>query len=994
MSPIFRWCVTALSRTHIRLLILILLVVAPAFGLIVFTAYEQRASALEETRQEAAQTSQDMRLRTQDLLNHAHMMLENLIRTPEVQGRIPVRSCNKLLADTLRLHPQYLDLLIADPAGRVRCSAEPALVASNIGDTSYFRNAVKVRRFAVGDWQASDGKGRIFLAHPWLDETGSLRGVVAISLDPGWLSNVLRHAKLPAGSSLTLFDSKGVIVFRHPDLDGSVGRRTPDWAKIRASVSTPQTGVVEETQWSKGMRLLTSLLPLVSDGHGGNLYLRLSIPNQASYAGINRSQNRNLVLMGLAALLALTIGWFAADRLLLRRIWDLSRTARHWADGNMDAHATLPPDESELGQLSATFDSMGEAIKLREARIRRTEEELRHSNRALGVLSAVNRSLVRAEDEATLLDQVCHEIVRVGRYPLAWVGYAEEGQDKRIRTVAKAGDDDGYLDALDISWDDQPTGQGPSGTAIRTGTSIVVRDILADPRFVRWRAEAVKHGFASTIGLPLVINGTVAGALRIYAPEPDAFDEEEVKLLEELAGDLGYGISNLRNTQTRRRIEAELDHQHNYDALTGLANRTLFQDRLRQDLLHAGRSGSLLAVLLVNLDRFKAVNESLGHSAGDALLKHVGQRLAACLREGDTVARMSGDEFAIIMSDVAKEEDVAPVARKLIGAVTQPLSLGGREVVITASAGISLFPKDGNEAEALLHNADAAKHRAKSTGGDAFLFYAREMNESASARFGMESDLRRALERDELLMHYQPKVNLRSGKLTGAEALVRWRHPTIGMVPPDDFIPLAEQTGLIRPLGQWVIGKVCEQLRIWRDAGLPVLPVAVNLSAHQFHQANLASLIKHSLSVNRLDAGLINLEITESALMDDVEAAVATLRELKKIGLKLSLDDFGTGYSSLSYLKRFPIDDLKIDRAFVRDLTRDPDDAEICIAIIGLAHNLRLTVVAEGVETAEQMNYLRLHDCDEMQGFYFSRPLPAEEFAKLLADGTTLAFAA
>jgi EAL domain-containing protein (putative c-di-GMP-specific phosphodiesterase class I)/CheY-like chemotaxis protein len=304
----------------------------------------------------------------------------------------------------------------------------------------------------------------------------------------------------------------------------------------------------------------------------------------------------------------------------------------------------------------------------------------------------------------------------------------------------------------------------------------------------------------------------------------------------------------------------------------------------------------------------------------------------------------------------------------------------------SASLGISLYPRDGDNAESLLQNADAAMYSAKSLGGDSFHFYAPEMNERMLARFALEADLRRALERGELLLHYQPKVNLATGEPTGAEALLRWRHPERGLVPPGDFISLAEETGLIVQIGEWVIEAVCEQMREWLDAGLTVPPVALNLSARQFHQQNLVAVIRQALRLNQIEAKCLELEITESILMENVEKAVTTLQELKSIGLKIALDDFGTGYSSLSYLKRFPIDNLKIDRAFVRDVTTEPDDAAICLAVIGLAHNLKLKVVAEGVETEAQMNYLRTHGCDEIQGFYFSRPLPAADFAQLLTQ--------
>ncbi|MCX7171912.1 MAG: EAL domain-containing protein [Proteobacteria bacterium] len=395
-----------------------------------------------------------------------------------------------------------------------------------------------------------------------------------------------------------------------------------------------------------------------------------------------------------------------------------------------------------------------------------------------------------------------------------------------------------------------------------------------------------------------------------------------MKLLEELAGDLGYGITNIREAITRARIERELEYQQNYDVLTGLANRTLFQDRLQQALLHASRNRKLVALLLLDLDRFKSINESLGQHVGDALLKHVGQCLTASLRTDDTVARLSADEFAVIMNDIDKAEDVAPVARKLLGGVMEPLAMEGQEILITASMGISLFPKDGADMNSLLQNANAAISHAKSHGGDSYRFYALGMNERTSARFGMEADLRRALERDQLMMYYQPKVNPISGLLTGAEALIRWRHPKIGLISPAEFIPLAEETGLIRPLGDWVIENVCKQLRAWLDAGLKVPPVAVNLSAHQFRQKELAKMIQYCLRSHHLDASCLGLEITETALMSNIAGAVATLNELKQLGLKLSLDDFGTGYSSLSYLKRFLYPRMNSPNYCARDFMR------------------------------------------------------------------------
>lgn len=615
---------------------------------------------------------------------------------------------------------------------------------------------------------------------------------------------------------------------------------------------------------------------------------------------------------------------------------------------------------------------------------KRHEERIARLSRVYAVLSGINSTIVRVRDREDLFREACRIAVEQGGFAMAWIGTPVPATGK-VMPAAWMGSDQGYLDEVGQLLAQTTDDPGSAGRALRERRIIVANDIEHDD--VAFREAALARGFRSLAVLPLSVGEELAGVFVLYAAEPGFFDADELKLLKELGGDISFALDHIRK-------EEQLNYLAFYDALTGLANRNLLQDRLRQAAVHADRSCCLVAVLLLNLDRFRALNDSLGHEAGDALLQQVGQRLAACLREDDTVARLSGDEFAIVMRDIGGLEEIASVARKVLTAVMQPLVLGRLEVRASASIGISVYPKDGGGVESMLKNAGAAMDSAKSLGGNGFRFYAPEMNERIAARFSMEADLRRALEREELLLHFQPRVSLVSGEITGAEALVRWRHPQAGMMPPAQFIPLAEETGLIQPLGEWVIASVCGQLRTWLDARLTVPSVAVNLSARQLHQENLSRTIRQALRSNRLEPRLLELEITESVLMDDVETTAATLRELKALGLRLSLDDFGTGYSSLSYLKRLPIDHLKIDRTFVRDVTTDPEDAVICRAVIGLAHNLRLKVIAEGVETEGQMNYLRRYDCDEMQGYYFSRPLPAEEFAQLLARSKVLALPA
>ncbi len=436
----------------------------------------------------------------------------------------------------------------------------------------------------------------------------------------------------------------------------------------------------------------------------------------------------------------------------------------------------------------------------------------------------------------------------------------------------------------------------------------------------------------------------------------------------------------------RKRAEVEVQRLAYFDSLTGLPNRSLFRDRLEQALAHAGRAGHRVALMFLDLDQFKEVNDTLGHATGDHLLKMVADRLGNSVRKSDTVARIGGDEFVVILTDVEGEVDVSAAASKLLSAIAVPAQVEGREMFITGSLGIALFPEDGETAETLIKNADAAMYQAKEH-GDTHQFYTTAMNALALERLLLGNDLRRALERNEFFLVYQPQVNIDSGRMTGMEALLRWRHPDLGLLPPSQFIPLAEETGLILPIGRWVLETACAQNRAWQQAGFPPLMVAVNLSGRQFREGGVAEMVAEVLAATGMPAHLLELEITETVLMDNAETTRRTLNELKAMGLQLAIDDFGTGYSSLSYLKHFPIDRLKIDRSFVHDITRHDDDAAIAEAIIAMGHSLRLKIVAEGVETLEQVEFLRARGCDEMQGFFFRRPETLEDFTGMLQHG-------
>jgi diguanylate cyclase (GGDEF)-like protein/PAS domain S-box-containing protein len=453
------------------------------------------------------------------------------------------------------------------------------------------------------------------------------------------------------------------------------------------------------------------------------------------------------------------------------------------------------------------------------------------------------------------------------------------------------------------------------------------------------------------------------------------------------AGKLTAYVSVSSDLSALKAAHHQLDFLANHDALTLLPNRSLLIDRLQQALAAARQGGGQVAVLLMNVDRLSRINDSLGHAAGDALLREIARRAKGVAGPTDTVARLSGDDFVLLATGCQDTDDIIVCARRLIDAVAQPMPIGGHDLVVTASVGISIFPRDGATAGDLLKGADVALSRMKEAGRNGFRFFKGEMNAHALRWLSLETHLRRAIARGELALHYQPQVSCRDQRIAGLEALLRWNSPELGHIPPGDFIPLAEDTGLIHQIGDWVLVEACRQARAWQDAGLAPVPVAVNVSAHQFASGTLPAAVRSALAASGLAPRFLDIEVTESAMMGDSTAAQSQLAELRAMGVSISLDDFGTGYSSLGYLSRFSLDKLKIDQGFVRNITTEPRSAAIAQATVALAHGLSLDVVAEGVETPEQRDCLLRMGCEYLQGYLYSRPLPAEQMADLLRVG-------
>ncbi len=747
----------------------------------------------------------------------------------------------------------------------------------------------------------------------------------------------------------------------------------------------------------------------------------------------------------------------------------------------------------------------------------RAETALRTVNRALETLSECNQALVRATDEMTLLQQTCDILVTVGGYRMAWVGFTQPDRDSAVILMAWAGHEEGYLTSTQRAGDASHPNPQPIGMALRENCPWIVQDIANDPAGTPWRAPALERGYAAMIILPLSTDGEAIGILTIYAETTHAFGTEEVKLLQELAGDIGYGLAMLRtrierqgalealahlrqrnnlilqaagegiyglniagnitfanpaalrmvgyteeeligrphhrlmhpttndnhhagrhayeeqqrirdsfhrtddemfwrkdgtpfpveyistpmfsdgnlvgvvvsfqDISERKRAEEQLRHQALHDALTGLPNRTRFLELLTHTMKYARRRASYpFAVLFLDLDNFKMVNDSLGHLDGDQFLITIAQRIATCLRASDTIARFGGDEFAILLHNVRNRQDATTVVEKIQRDLARPIHLNGHEVTTSASIGIALSSNNYDHPAELLRDADTALHQAKAQGRNRYTIFDATMRAQVLEQLHLEAALRRAIEREELRLHYQPIIALNTCTIVGFEALLRWQHPQRGLLPPSEFLRIAEEAGLMVQIGWWIVHAACRQLRAWHTQfpDLRPLSVSVNLSGSELTRSDVVERIRQTLEDTGLDAHSLKLEITENVMMDHAETTIATLEALRDLGIQLCIDDFGTGYSSLRYLHRFPIRILKIDRSFVSNLNNDIESAIITQSIVMLSHTLGLEIVAEGIETDAQLAYLQELHCEYGQGYRFARALASDAIEALL----------
>ena len=644
------------------------------------------------------------------------------------------------------------------------------------------------------------------------------------------------------------------------------------------------------------------------------------------------------------------------------------------AENIRDVFFLLDADSNRMLYISPAYrrGSWGRSVRDITER-KEAEDRIVHLNRVYAMLSGINTLIVRVRDRDELFREACRIAVEAGGFRMALIGIVDRSAMK-IVPVASAGKDEELLTAIKgiLSSSEGALGNTMVARAIREKKAVVSNDSQSDPK-VLFGKKYAESGVRSMAILPLIVSDEAVGVLALYASEIEFFHEEELKLLTELAGDIAFAIDHIDKQE-------RLDYLAYYDVLTGLANRTLFLERVAQYMRSAVSGGHKLALFLIDLERFKNINDSLGRPAGDALLRQVAEWLTRNAGDANLLARVGADHFAVVLPEVKQEGDVARLLEKTMEAfLDHPFRLNDAVFRIAAKVGVALFPDDGADADTLFKNAEAALKKAKAS-GDRYLFYTQKMTETVAGKLTLENQLRQALDKEEFVLHYQPKVNLVSGKLTSAEALIRWNDPRTGLVPPGRFIPILEETGLIYEVGRWALRKAIEDYLRWRAAGLPAVRIAVNVSPLQLRNRGFIAEIEQAIGIDAHAAAGLELEITESLIMEDVKHSIASLQAIRAMGVTIAIDDFGTGFSSLSYLAKLPVDTLKIDRSFVIDMTAGPEGLALVSTIINLAHSLKLKVVAEGVETEEQSRLLRLLNCDEMQGFLFSKPVPGEIF--------------
>ncbi|HET7671149.1 MAG TPA: EAL domain-containing protein [Burkholderiales bacterium] len=946
-----------------RAMLLVAITLFPVLGFVLYAAWRTYATALEGSAMQAQLLARQVAADQRDVIDRTEDLMAGIALMARGNG-LPLGSeCPKVLRALVARYPKYASAAVADRDGNVICLSNDFGGRLNVLDREYFQRALSRGRFVwSGPIESRSTNVRAMVgATPLMDEQDQIRGLLIFTMRLDSIERTLAATVLPDNAVISLVDGRGTLLAQHPRRDGELGATVPDLKALLAFVG----GGADETTVATGLDGVQRVWAYgrLPDRPDAQVFARVGFSTAEGIAAARWLLVQGLVAVAVLLAIGITLAWIGARRLIVQPLRQLEAAAESMGAGNLSARTGLPHSGGEIAGVAAKLDELaahGQRV-----------------NRALRTLSAGNRTLLRERDEHGLLAAMCRVAVEQGGYAAAYVCYPRNDEQKSIEVAAHWGNDGGFITSHNLTWGDAPTGNGSVARCVRSGERVIVRSIAKDAAIGPWQKAAAAQGFSGVISLPLRVQSALVGTFTLMARDEGAFDEQEVDLLDEMAADLSFGIEVIRAEGRRKQAEQIAQRALTHDPVIDLPNRAWFVRRV-MDCIERGRANhEPVAVIDVHLGRLEDIEDSFGHERGNEVLRQVAERLRRLPGADDNLGRIPIEDFGIVLC--AYDADAAQrTAQAVRDVLNEPVRLGEARIDVQASVGISMYPGHGDEAEVLVRRASIAAREAFRKDLP-HAMYSGAMARENPARLSLAAELRTAIETRQLVLHFQPKVAL-DGGVQGCEALVRWQHPERGMIPPLEFIALAEEIGLIRPLTYQIIDLAIRQLHAWQKAGINV-PIAVNLSARNLYDSNLLNALDGMFSTWNVPRSLLHFEITEGALVDDPAAAKKTLEALSAEGGQIYVDDFGTGYSSLSYLVSLPVHSLKIDRSFIRAMTRSEEARSLVASIISMSHALKLRVVAEGVETESDATLLAELGCDEAQGYLFSRPLSAEAFA-------------
>lgn len=970
------WLSRHLSSFRGRLALLVTIAILPALIISVYSSFRLREQTASHARVEVELLAKGAAAQlgvagheADELLRYVQLTFRNAKLTPA--------DCQRQLKALLDLHDQFANISIVDSKGRLRCSGRPlpAVAAASSARMSTFGGGPDSRSWRKHATVEDD----VFVFSAPLHTPRLVNGLYLRAwVRASWFEDLIKSFSLPTGYTIFVLDANKHVLAAADGDEPFIGKEIALDCGEDGAKCVRESGVLA----SRGLDGRQRLFAYANVGklpEGDGIRVFVGMPESRLIEEQRTELLHDLSALALAAALFFIIAWAGTSRMFLRPLDALARTARKLGTGVLGVRVSMP-DIGELAVLGHSFNEMADQIEERSLQADAQLQRIKQLLRAYKVISAINDAILRNSDRYELAQEACRIFVDQGQFPMAWIGLLERDSG-RVRPIAHAGGDPELIDRLEIGIaGDIPEGLGSIGVALRTGAPSIVRDIRDSQNMAPLLDAMLANGCLSHGTFPLTAAARPLGNLTICAREVDAFTTEDIELFSRTAADIGFAI-------TRMEIEDELDKALKFDVITGLPNRFLFKDRLAHDIAHAKRGDAAVAVLLMQVREFERIVDAEGHHHADATLRAITRYLREQTRAEDSLAMIGHDVFALEIVE-SSDEEVFRSCTRLVSLFPKSVHVLGKWTRVSMRAGASYFPHDGADAEDLLRNAEFALHSGAEDEIGPYVFYSKASDERAHRRFALERALHKALDNNELSLAYQPVFDIHTRMIVGVEALARWDSPEFGSVSPAEFIPIAERAGLIEAIGLWVLRSGCAQAREWKEALGESPCVAMNVSLIQLHRPEFLEDVRRVLRATGIDprALPLTIEITESETSYHMEETISILEEMREMGFKVYVDDFGTGYSSLSYLKRLPIDVLKVDRVFVKDLGSADSDAGFVKLLVDLARSLDLKIVAEGVETEEQFRILEELGCDMVQGFLLGRPMSAERVAVLFRE--------